>query len=462
MKIYKALTALPASIGDAFAYHDRTGALDRLIPPWKNVRVESTDGSLEVGSRVTLKTHLGPIPLRWLAEHTEYDPPSSFQDIQVSGPFAKWKHQHTFTAAGSDSSVLCDHVEYKVPFGPLGQLFGGGLVQKELETMFAYRHQVTRDDLDLAGRYSSAPMKIAISGASGLVGRQLSALLGLLGHKVYRLERSIEKAASLENAIAPWASDEEAKKLSGFDAVVHLAGKPIADGRWTETTKRQIKESRVDLTHRLAQALASLDEKPSVFVSASAIGIYGDRGDEILTEDSTLADSFLADVGIAWEQAAAPAAEAGIRVVHPRIGIVLDPSGGALQKMLTPAKLLGGALGSGKQWWSWVAIDDVIGSIYHAICTPSLNGPFNCVAPSPMTNRDFANTLGGVLGRPAIFPAPAFMLRLALGEMADALLLASTRVAPTKLEESGYQFRFKDAESSLRFCLGKNRLESIE
>ncbi len=213
-------------------------------------------------------------------------------------------------------------------------------------------------------------------------------------------------------------------------------------------------------TRQLCERLASLAKKPSVLVCASATGIYGDRGDEVLTEASKPGDSFLAGVASDWEQACQPAIDAGIRVVNARLGVVLSPQGGALSKMLLPAKFFGGSLGGGRQWWSWISLDDVLGAIYHAIQTPSLHGPVNLVSPEPIRNRDFAITLGQVIGRPALFPAPAFMLRLALGEMADALLLASTRVTANRLAASGYAFRFTDLPSALRYSLGRDRLES--
>ena len=215
-------------------------------------------------------------------------------------------------------------------------------------------------------------------------------------------------------------------------------------------------------TRSLCESLAKLETKPEVLICASATGIYGSRGNEWLDESSSLGDDFLADVAREWENACQPAIDAGIRVVNARFGLVLSPKGGALQKMLTPAKFAGGSLGNGRQWWSWIALDDVLGAIYHAIAKSSLSGPVNFVSSDPITNAGFAKTLGQVIGRPAIFPAPAFMLRAALGEMADALLLSSARVKPTKLTESGYQFRFNDLTQFLKYSLGRERLESTE
>ena len=462
MNHYVAATTLPVSTEQAFAYHERRGALERLIPPWKNVTVESSDGSLKPGSNVILRMKEGPLSLRWVAEHTQYEPPHLFADVQRSGPFSHWLHEHRFAPAGFDGCVLRDQISYKVPAGAVGAFLAGSKAHGEIETMFAYRHRVTRDDLHLTSKYGSDKLKIAVSGGSGLVGGRLCSLLSLLGHDIIRLERSAEKAEESENGVAVWDSPEEARKVSGVDAVVHLAGKSIAQGRWNDSVKQAIRDSRVNLTYELASSLASLPQPPKVLICASATGIYGDRGDEMITESSPTGDDFLAGVAADWERACEPARQAGIRVANARLGVVIDPRGGALEKMLTPAKFFGGRLGSGKQWWSWVAIDDVIGSIYHAICNEQVRGPFNVTAPKPLTNREFAGTLGRVLSRPALIPAPAFGLRLALGEMADALLLASTRVQPEVLLQTGYDFRFTDLEDALRYCLGVDRLESIE
>ncbi|MCO8124430.1 TIGR01777 family oxidoreductase [Stieleria sp. TO1_6] len=468
MSRYTAAISLPVSASEAFAYHERPGALQRLIPPWKSVSIEHSDGSLKPGSNVILRMNIGPIPTRWVAEHVDYDPPHLFGDVQRSGPFASWQHQHRFEPVGEESCLLRDEIEYQLPAAPVGPMLGGGIARKEIEAMFAYRHRVTRDDLQLAANHPTSAMQIAVSGSSGLVGRKLCTLLRLLGHKVIRLERSLSPAESTHNGdaekdggmdvVAPWSSPDQAQRLSGIDAVVHLAGKPIADKRWTDSIKKQIRDSRIDLTRRLATSLASLPQPPKVMICASAVGLYGDRGDEVLTESSTAGDGFLADVAQQWESACDPARQAGIRVVNARLGMVLDPDGGALAEMLTPAKFCAGALGDGKQWVSWVAVDDVIGSIYHAICCDNINGPMNVTAPQALTGTEFAKTLANVLDRVALIPAPAFVLRMALGEMADALLLSSAHAVPEVLTQSGYEFRFANAGDALRYCLGKDRL----
>ncbi|MEM6364102.1 MAG: TIGR01777 family oxidoreductase [Planctomycetota bacterium] len=455
---YVAETTLPAAINDAFAYHERRGCLQRLVPPWESVVVEHSDDSLEPGSRVVLKTRLAGLPLRWHALHTELQRPRLFADVQESGPFAHWSHQHRFEAVDSERATLRDEVTYQVPLGPIGRIFGGGIARRTLEAMFAYRHRVTFDDLHLQTAVKLQPQTIAVSGASGLVGECLCSLLTLLGHRVFRITRG-QVGSKCE--IAAWGQSDERDKLESVDTVVHLAGKSIASGRWNSSVKDEIRSSRVELTRQLCETIANCQKRPATLICASATGIYGDRGDESLTEDSAISDDFLASVAAEWEAACQPARDAGVRVVNARFGIVISPAGGALQKMLLPAKLFGGALGNGKQYWSWIGLDDVVGGIVHAIATESLTGPVNFVAPNPITNRQVAVDLASVLRRKAIFPAPALALRIALGEMADALLLSSTKVLPEKLIDSGYQFRFTELKSLLRYCLGRERLESV-
>ncbi|MCC9642158.1 TIGR01777 family oxidoreductase [Rhodopirellula sp. JC740] len=459
--LYIARQELAVDQTTAFAYHQRPGCLSRLTPPWENVTVEHSDQSIEVGSRVTLKTRIAGIPLRWKARHVWYDPPNGFADVQDSGPFAHWHHQHRFESLDHDRSCLVDSIEYRLPAGWIGRTLGGGKARRTIEAMFAYRHRITRDDLQLIADYPMQSKTIAVSGATGLVGDALCSMLTLLGHKVMKITRDETGDA---DEIAAWGKPEEMKKFEGVDAVVHLAGKPLVGKRWTPEIKEQIRESRVEKTRALCEGLAKLENKPSVFICASATGIYGDRGEEVLDEDSATGDSddFLASVAKQWEDACSPAKEAGIRTVHTRFGIILSPDGGALEQMLLPAKVMGGKLGDGKQWWSWIALEDALGAIVHCIATPQVHGPVNFVSPEPIRNRDFARTLGRVLHRPALVPAPKFALRLALGEMADDLLLASFRVLPKQLQQSGYQFRFADLEDCLRFYLGKHRKPSQE
>lgn len=297
-------------------------------------------------------------------------------------------------------------------------------------------------------------MRIAVSGSSGLVGSTLVPFLGTGGHRVTRLVRKPPSGDDVLWNLAEGVADFS--RLEGVDAVVHLAGENIGAGRWTPERKGEIRRSRVEGTRRLSESVAKLSRCPKVLVSASAIGLYGDRGSEILTEDSAPGKDFLARLCQEWEAATEPASRAGIRVVHLRFGMILSPAGGALKKMLLPFKLgLGGRMGSGAQYVSWIAIDDAIGAIHHAVCTESLKGAVNVVAPAPVSNAEFTRVLARAVSRPALFPLPAFAARLAFGEMADALLLASARVMPARLQASGYRFQYPELEGALRHLLGR-------
>ena len=302
-------------------------------------------------------------------------------------------------------------------------------------------------------------MKIILSGASGLVGSALVPSLLAAGHQVTKLVRRAaqqpQQADAQEVEWNPAAAELDAARLVGHDAAVHLSGEPIAGGRWTDEKKRRIRASRVESTRLLAETLARLETRPHTLVCASAIGYYGDRGAELLTEESATGSGFLAEVCREWEAAATAARAAGIRVVHLRFGVVLSGAGGALAQMLTPFKLgIGGPLGSGRQYMSWLTRDDAVGMIEYALTNENLTGPVNAVAPEPVTNSVFAKTLGRVLSRPALLPMPAFALRLTLGrEMADALLLGSTRVEPARLKATGYQFKHPQLEGALRHAL---------
>jgi uncharacterized protein len=297
-------------------------------------------------------------------------------------------------------------------------------------------------------------MNVLISGATGLIGSALIPALETGGHWVIRLTRS--PRSNEDVGWDPAAGEIDASHLEDLDAVVHLAGESIAEGRWTPQKKRRIMDSRTRGTRLLAETIADLFEPPKVLVSASAVGYYGDRGNELLREESGPGSDFLAEVCKAWEAAADPAREAGIRVVHPRFGLVLSTEGGALARTLPIFRLGGGGrIGSGRQYWSWVAIDDVVGAILHALTDNSVEGPVNVGSPNPLTNAEYTKILGQVLNRPTIFPLPAPMARLALGEVADALLLASQRIEPAKLKETGYEFRYLELEGALRHLLGR-------
>jgi uncharacterized protein (TIGR01777 family) len=297
-------------------------------------------------------------------------------------------------------------------------------------------------------------MNILVTGSSGLIGAALLPVLRAGGHSVVRLVRAGGERAGDTVWWDPAAGVLDRAAIQGFDAVVHLAGEDIAGGSWTAGKKARIRESRVDGTALLARTLASLDRRPAALACASAIGYYGDRGSQILTEDTGPGTGFLASVCRDWEAAAAPAVEAGIRVAHLRFGVVLSADGGALARMLGPFRMgVGGPVGSGRQYVSWIALDDAVGAVGHVLLTRTLGGAVNVAAPVPVTQAEFARTLARVLGRPAVLGMPAFAVRLMFGELADELLLASQRLAPERLLATGYQFRFRELEAALRHLL---------
>jgi uncharacterized protein len=294
-------------------------------------------------------------------------------------------------------------------------------------------------------------MKILVAGASGLIGTALVPFLIQAGHKVYKLVREKKDLAPDEIHWDPEKESMREEDLEGMDAFINLAGENIAGGRWTEKRKNAILESRLKATRTLVKAIIRMKKPPQIFINASAVGYYGSRGDTLLTEASANGTGFLAHICEEWEAAAEPIASRGIRLVYTRFGVILSKKGGALAKMLIPFKLgLGGVIGTGRQYMSWIALDEVLGVIYHVLKTDSLSGPVNVVTPQPVTNYTFTKTLGKVLSRPTFLTMPVFIAKAAFGEMADEMLLASQRVSCDKLLKSGYQFCQPDLEKALR------------
>ena len=305
--------------------------------------------------------------------------------------------------------------------------------------------------------------RILVSGASGPIGAALVPTLKASGAHITRLTRTGRAQAPPDEESIPWNPEQAIapNALSGFDAVIHLAGESIV-GRWSEDKKKKIRDSRVLGTRNLAQALAQAKDKPSIFICSSAIGYYGDRADELLNEESAPGVGFLPEVCREWEAATRPAADAGIQTVQIRTGVVLSPKGGALEKMLTPFKMgVGGKIGSGKQWMSWIDVEDMVGASHHILKSDLLRGPVNMVAPKPVTNDEFTKTLASVLSRPAILPMPAFAVKLLFGEMGETVLLGSQRVEPSQLIGSGYPFRFRNLRASLENILRPGLAKSV-
>ena len=458
-------THLDVSQQQLYAYHASGGAFERLVPPWDQIRIlawkggEDTKslpdhqqfGDLSTGTEVHLRVGPPPFALQLIARHTEHTKPSGFVDEQVSGPFASWKHQHRFIQKNGYRSTLVDELTYKTP------IFGlfDSLVSSKIDSTFHLRHLRTAMDLSRFESYAHVgAKKIAITGASGLIGRNLSAFLRAAGHQVCHLVR---RTPRLPNEIQ-WNVKEgmiDTRSLEGIDAVVHLAGEPI-DGRWTKAKKARVYNSRKDGTTLIAQSLANLERPPEVLISASAVGFYGNHPNAVADETTDPSDQFLGVVCKDWERAANPAREAGIRVVHPRMGVVLSGQGGALKKML-PAFLAGGGgkLGTGQQWMPWVSLEDVLGLLYTMIMDKSIEGPVNVVSPKPVKNAEFTKVLGTVIRRPTVIPVPKFAIKTLFGEMGETLLLEGRKVHPSVALNIGFKYQFEDLESALRFELGK-------
>ena len=464
---YKHETVVNADIDTTFAWFEHEGSFRRLMPPWEVAQEVRADDSLEVGSQRVFKFPAPGAPfinLTWVAEHTGYDKPNYFADTMVKGPFWKWDHDHYLKEENGVTTVV-DDVTYSVPFGPLGMLvdkvLGGSLVTGRISSMFKAREFRLKRDLDNHAKFLDMPRKkILVVGSSGLIGTQLVAFLDTGNHEVWRLVRRVADSNKNEISWNPDKGEINAKELEGFDVVIHLGGVGIGDKRWSKKRKAAIRDSRVNSTELLSKTLASLENKPDLFMMASAIGYYGNRGDEELDESSTSGEDgyFLTDVCKAWENSANPAKNAGIRTVHMRTGIVISAVGGALGKMLLPAKMGGGGpIGSGKQWMSWISMDDQIYSMYHLMMSDGVSGEYNLTAPNPVRQKQFAKDLGRVLRRPAFAPLPGFMMKIMFGEMGARLTLDSQRVLPKNLQESGYEFIHTDLQSALSDSLGKWR-----
>ena len=440
-------SVVDAGLDEVFSWHARPGAITRLAPPWQPVRVISEAGSLRDGRAV-----LGlPGGLRWVAAHQPdgYDPPHAFADSLESRPLSAvlpWRHTHEFSPAGEQATLVTDVVDTPLP-------------ARTLRSMFVYRHRQLAGDLAALARARAIcpdTLTIAVTGSGGLIGTALTALLTTSGHRVIRLVRRPPQEAG-ERYWRP--EDPSPDLLTGVDAVIHLAGASIG-GRFTSERKNEIRSSRIVPTRLLAELAAATADGAGLraFVTASAIGIYGpDRGEEILTEESPRGEGFLADVVADWEDAATPAAAAGIRTVRVRTGIVQTPRGGML-RLLSPLfeAGLGGRLGSGKQWLAWIGLDDLLDVYLRAVLDPGLSGPVNAVAPEPARNIDYTRTLAGVLRRPALLPVPGLGPRLLLGdEGAKEIAEASQYVWPERLIAAGHRFRQPDLEGALRHLFGR-------
>ena len=456
MPTFHKTTSIDTTPEKLFAWHARKGAFERLSPPWESLRVVKPTDGIKDGAVLVFEVGPGPFKLTWEAHHDSYIEGEQFRDVQKRGPFSQWEHTHRFLPDpnAEDGAILDDAITYRLPLHPVSQWFAGWFARRMIEQMFTFRHERTMHDIKRHEQFADRErQRVAITGASGLIGTALSSFLTTGGHTVSPVSRKKREGG------IQWSPREqklEAKQLEGIDAVVHLAGESV-NQRWTGGAKERILRSRLEGTRLLSETLAGLERKPRVLISGSAIGFYGDRGDELLTEEAEVGDGFLADVCKQWEEATKAASDVGIRVVHLRTSLVLDPSGGALGQMLPLFKMgMGGNLGSGKQYMSWISIDDMVAAILHILFTDSIEGPVNLAAPNPVRNKEFTRTLGAVLSRPTIIPVPKFGLKLVMGsQSANEMLLASQRVVPKALEEHGFEFAYPTLEGALSHLLGK-------
>ena len=461
MAHFRKQTPIPVSQQELYDWHASGGAFSRLAPPWEQIEIVEWKGGvnsqqkepwaqfgdISQDAEVILQTKVGPIWQTMHAKHVAHKQPEMFRDVMIKGPFSHWTHDHRFVKVDEGSSILDDDIEYRLPLSPVSDWIAGGFVRKKLEKMFRFRHRRTLHDLKQKRKYNTAPKRIAVTGATGLVGSELCSFLRGLGHTVLTVSRS--KADEDQKII----SFDAPHMWEGLDVVVHLAGEPIAD-RWSAEKKLRIRNSRSQLTHRLATLLSKLDHPPELLISASAIGFYGHREEDEITEESAVGTGFLSEVCQQWENAVHPAKEKGIRCVHPRIGMVLTPKGGALKKMLLPFRMgAGGPVGSGTQWMSWISLDDLIDLFYFIINTPQLSGVINATAPNPVQNRQFGLALGKALSRPAFLPLPSFVVRLLFGEMGQALLLEGARVVPKRAQKLGFDFTHSTLEDCFQDIL---------
>jgi len=477
--IFEKSIELPVSQAEAFWYHARPGALNRLVPPWETVEIIKSANSILPGSEVLLRASILGKRLDWLARHDRYEPPNLFSDVQVYGPFASWVHSHSFSAIETNRCTLRDKIDYELPLGALGKLFGSGIASKKLDAMFRFRHRQTFEDLSFGNallNFTKGEIKtVAVSGCNGLIGKSVCSLLTVLGHRIIKLDRSKDSsptakefisnnAASLPNfdsrpivSKTPWDPKNgllRPEDLDGIDAVIHLAGKGIGDSRWSESVRNELISSRVDATEKLTSQLARLSNPPKAFVSASGVGIYGSIGTSVADESFPVADDFLGELASNWESASSSLETCRTRRCFGRLGIVLDPRSGALAKLLPVVRWgVGGSMGDGNQYWSWISKEDAASAFIWLALNPSCSGPYNFVSGAE-TNRQFTQSLAILLARPAFLPVPSVALKIALGEMADSLLLASTHASNRKLLSSGFQFRSNSLKDAFQHILG--------
>lgn len=470
MPSFQAKTDIPCDAQALYDWHARPGALERLTPSWQSVSiVERRSGTdhprIGNGAIARMMVGVGPLSIPWVAEHFDHDPPSGFSDRQVSGPFGSWGHRHRFHDLDNGWSELDDSIEYSPPAGLAGSLLLGGKLANDLDRLFWFRHERTRADL-ARHRSMAMPKTIAIAGSSGMIGSALASFLSTGGHRVIRLVRKAIEASPIDGFEQrrwdPVGRDLAPGTLADVDIVINLCGSNVASGRWTDKRKAELERSRVGSTSLLASTIAALPgaDRPELLVNASGAHAYGESGDEPRSERSERGDGYLASLVRKWEAATRPAEVAGVRVVHARLGMVLGAGGGALKSLMLPTKFgLAGPIGTGRQWWPWIGLDDAVGAIHFLLSRDNISGPVNICVPDAATANDVVSAVAEAARRPAVVGLPAGVARTLMGsEMADETLLASSRAEPVVLSESGFRWRHPTLSPAIGWELGIRRL----
>lgn len=470
MPTFHATSVMPCDARALYDWHARPGAFERLCPPWRRVRVierRPGEGNPRIGNGTVIRIGI-PIAgamIPWVARHEGHTPGEGFEDRQITGPLAACHHVHRFVPIHGRSSELDDTVTYATPAGALGSLALGGSVERELDRLFWYRHERTRADLERHVN-GPTPKTIAIAGSSGMIGTALAAFLSTGGHRVVRLVRKAAETKPIDDIEQrrwdPVGRDLSPGALADVDVVVNLCGSNVASGRWTDKRKAELERSRVGPTSLLANAIASLPnaDRPELLINASGAHAYGDGGDEPLTEQSERGHGYLASLVRKWEAATRPAEAAGVRVIHARLGMVLGASGGALKSLMLPTKLgLAGPIGTGRQWWPWIGLDDTVGALHFLLSQDGLSGPVNICAPDAATANDVVSAIAEAARRPAVVGLPAGAARTLMGpEMAGESLLASTRAEPEVLGTRGFRWQRPTLSAAIGWELGIRRL----
>jgi len=451
VETYERSTVLPHSLERVFSWHATPASFERFLPPFPPMELLERTGTIRDGDRAAFRVGVGPFGFRGTVEYEGYRPLQEFGNRHVGGPHRSLRHRHLFCSTGAGSCELTEriHCEPRIMLATLGRAW----LRRTMERTLEFHQERVRRDLDRLASGPPGPLRVLVTGASGLIGGALTPFLESGGHDVVKLVRR-PPASGREIAWDPAAGQIDADALEGFDAVIHLAGENIGAGRWTAARRRRIRSSRVASTELLCGTLAGLKRPPAVLVAASAVGYYGEV-DGTVDESAPAGDGFLAEVTAAWEQAAEAARVAGIRVAHARLGPVLSPRAGMLKRLLPVFRAgVGGVVGNGRQPISWIGLDDAIGALHFLLHCDQAQGPINVVAPCPATNREFTRALAAVLRRPAFATVPGIAIRALFGGMGEQLILKGQAVLPARFTELGFRWLEPTLEGALRWELG--------